>query len=188
MKKTNLLLFIFLMLASNIYAQKKTFSTKQAADSFMVETMKKLIPLPFRFIDYADGVILFKNPATEKIEEDVEITDATTSLTVGEKVKKIKCNVYSKIYLNKIESIKIDTLTCTNNIKCSKYSFIGKKIGENGYMPVKSFVGINKQYRNVIVFLDKTEGSLSEREGLLFMGDTDWENNFLEAAKVYLKN
>ena len=55
-------------------------------------------------------------------------------------------------------------------------------------MPVKSFVGINKQYRNVIVFLDKTEGSLSEREGLLFMGDTDWENNFLEAAKVYLKN
>jgi hypothetical protein len=187
MKKINTLFIIFTMITISTNAQLKQFATKQEAENFIVETIKKLTPGPFKFSEYKDGAIFFKNPGIEKIDEVLNEGTSSEAIIAGKHAKKIKCNAYSIIYLSKVTKLRIDTLSYPDKKMYYKYSFEGENIGETCYIPLKSTAHKENGFRNRIVFLDKTEGALSEREGLPFMGDSILENDFLQAVKVYLE-
>jgi hypothetical protein len=182
MNKIYQLLLVFVMIADTSFAQTKQFATKQDAETFIVETIKKLTPAPFTFSEYKNGALLFKNPKTEKIDKIFNEGSPSEYAIAGET---IKCNSYSIIYMNKIKEIKIDTLLYPNEEKRCRYSFVGDKIGEIGYMPLKSTVGTDRRYRNIIVFLDRTTKNEDDKLGMFLKNDVALENDFLEAVRVY---
>jgi hypothetical protein len=182
MNKIYQLLVVFVCIANTAFTQTKQFATKQEAETFIVETIKKLTPAPFTFSEYKNGALLFKNPKTEKIDKIFDEGSPSEYSIAGET---IKCNAYSVIYLNKIKDIKIDTLLYPNEEKRCRYAFVGDKIGEIGYMPLKSTVGSDKRYRNIIVFLDRTTKNGEDKQGLFLKNDVALENDFLEAVRVY---
>ncbi len=177
MKRITLTITI-LLLSTIVFAQNKVFATKQEAETFMVETMKKTLAAPFKFDSYVGSVFTVKNPKVQKIEDD-----DVTEKVVGQE-KKYKCYAYTSIYFADVREIIITEKICTNNKKCYAMSLIGKSFFEKGYMAIKEKTAFNKQHRNEVILFDDSEEE-DEGKALVFGNDSLLKYNFLEAAKAF---
>jgi hypothetical protein len=177
MKKSCLLITFFVLLTSIAFTQTKQFATKQEAEDFIVETIKKTVAAPFKFDSYERGVLTVKNPKVEKIEDD-----DVNEKVVGQE-KKYKCNAYTSIYFADVREIKITEKFCSNNKKCYTTSMVGKSFFEKGYVAVKEKKEFNRRYRNEVILFDDSEED-NQGKALVFGNDSLLKHNFLEAAKA----
>jgi hypothetical protein len=175
MKRNYLLITILLLLKSTAFAQPKQFATKQEAENFMIETMKKNIAAPYAFDSYKDGKIIFKNVNVEEVDNEYDVYDP----------KEYKCNAFRRIDFNNISDITIEEGKC-DLVKCYALILLGDGVITKGFMTVKDKKWMNADMVDAARLFDEIQ-PYAQKKFIDFGTDSLLRNDFLEAANVIKK-
>ncbi len=175
MKKINLLLFIFLMLVSNLYAQKKEFATKLEAETFMVETMKKSLAESWYVDSYKNNIVIIKSTLVDSEYNEDDDNDLVEH----------KCNRYRRINFQAIDSIVIEEGEC-DSLKCYSLILKGKNVIQKAFMVTKNKKLISSSFQDSVRLFDEIL-PFAQKPFVVFGENTLLRDNFLDAARAFNK-